>query len=76
MSRKETDDAEWHDPRNWHGGWLGFYYSPRDSRGWVPKRKPGYGWTVNFASRSGVLTFLLLLAVPIFVSILTIVAAR
>lgn len=70
MSQKEINEAEWHDERNWHYGWLGVYYAPRDTRAWVPKRKPWYGWTVNFANRSGVLTLLLIMAVPIAISVL------
>lgn len=49
MNQKEINEAEWKDPRNWRGGWLGIYRSDRDSRLWVPKRNPAMGWTVNTA---------------------------
>jgi uncharacterized membrane protein len=39
----------WDDPRHWHGGLLGLYVNPGDPRIWVPKRRPGFGWTLNFA---------------------------
>jgi uncharacterized membrane protein len=39
----------WDDPSHWHGGWLGLYVNPDDPRTWVPKRRPAFGWTLNFA---------------------------
>ena len=54
MSQAERDEAEWHDPANWHGGPLGLYYSKADSRSLVPKRNPAFGFTVNFARPWGV----------------------
>jgi uncharacterized membrane protein len=53
MTQDEIDRREWQDPRNWRGGWLGIYHSPRDSRVWVPKRNPAMGWTVNTARTAG-----------------------
>jgi uncharacterized membrane protein len=47
----DLDDDEWENDENWHAGWLGIYYAPRDPRVWVPKRPPRFGWTVNFARR-------------------------
>jgi uncharacterized membrane protein len=57
MSQAERDDAEWHDPANWHGGLLGIYYSKADSRTFVPKPNPAFGFTVNFARPGGVAFF-------------------
>jgi uncharacterized membrane protein len=71
MNQAEINDAEWRNPANWHGGWLGFYVSPRDTRVWVPKRKPGLGWTLNMAHRSGRLWLLALLALPVVIVAVT-----
>ena len=62
MEREQRDRMEWEDARNWRGGWLGIYHSERDSRLWVPKRRPGFGWTVNTARPAGMA---LLLGVPL-----------
>ena len=48
-----TEDAEWRNPANWHGGPLGLYFSRRDLRPFVPKRN-GLGATINFARPAGV----------------------
>ena len=53
MSQVDVDDQEWSNPDNWRGGL--FYFSPRDSRPFVPKRKSSMGITINFAHRAGVL---------------------
>jgi uncharacterized membrane protein len=52
MNQAEIDDKEWHRAANWHGGLLGVYASTRDSRVWVPKRRLGLGWTLNFGHRN------------------------
>lgn len=67
MTQDQTNDAEWNDPANWHGGALGLYYAPRDSRAWVPKRTPWMGWTVNFARPAGVAGLALLVGVVVLV---------
>ena len=54
MTQREIDDAEWGNPANWHGGFLGVYYSQRDSRSFVPKRNPIMGVTINFARPGGI----------------------
>lgn len=76
MTQDEINEAEWNDPRNWHGGWLGLYRSRRDSRAWVPKRFPALGVTVNFARRSGVLGLLLILSAGFAVAAVALIAAR
>ncbi|WP_119153029.1 DUF5808 domain-containing protein [Caldimonas tepidiphila] len=53
MKQEDIDQAEWQKPGNWRGGWLGLYCSRLDSRLWVPKRRPGRGWTVNAGHRAG-----------------------
>ncbi len=45
----EINQAEWENPDNW----TTIYYSKKDSRVWVPKQNPSYGWTINFGSVSG-----------------------
>jgi len=54
QSQEEIDEAEWQNPANWRFGL--FYYSPRDSRPWVPKRRMygrrRFGGTPNFARQS------------------------
>jgi uncharacterized membrane protein len=65
-SRKfASEDAEWNDPANWHGGLLGLYFSRRDPRAFVPKRS-GLGVTINFARPLGVA---FLVGIALFVAI-------
>ena len=49
MNQDEVNQGEWANPANWHGGILGIYSSPLDSRTVVPKRIPVMGWTLNMA---------------------------
>jgi uncharacterized membrane protein len=58
--QKEIDEQEWSNSQNWH---CTFYYSRKDSRTFVPKRR-GYGTTVNFASWGTCWFFLMLLSMP------------
>ncbi len=51
--------AEWNDPRNWTGPkWLSVYFSKPDSRAWVPKQIPAFGWTVNLGNPRGAFALL------------------
>jgi uncharacterized membrane protein len=75
-TEREINEAEWHDPRNWHGGWLGLYRSARDTRTFVPKRQPWMGVTVNFARPAGLMVVLLILAIGFAVAALAIIAER
>ena len=71
MDQRQINDAEWQDPKNWHGGWLGVYHSQQDSRLWVPKRNPIMGWTVNTARPAG----LALVIAPFLVALVVVVVA-
>ena len=54
-SQVKTEDAEWANPKNWHGGPLNLYFSKRDTRPFVPKRGTVVGGaTINFARPAGV----------------------
>ncbi len=48
-NQDEINQAEWENPDNW----TTIYFSKKDSRVWVPKQNPRYGWTINFGSVSG-----------------------
>ena len=74
MAQSETNDAEWEINNaeweradNWHGGWLGLYSSARDTRIWVRKRNPEFGWTLNLARPAGRVWLTVLLGVPLLV---------
>ena len=67
----ERDEAEWHNPANWHGGPLGIYFSRRDSRSFVPKRIPAMGVTINFAHKEGVAVLLGLVGFVVLLAVLT-----
>jgi hypothetical protein len=45
-SMKRDVNELWQDPKNWTG--IG-YRCPEDPRLMVPKRRPGLGWTFNWA---------------------------
>jgi hypothetical protein len=53
MTQDQINQAEWHNPENWAGpDWRALYFSKKDSRIWVPKKKPWMGWTFNFGNPS------------------------
>ena len=54
MTQDQINFNEWSNPDNWSDNFLGFYFSKRDSRVWVPKRLPWMGWTVNLGRPGGV----------------------
>ena len=60
-----AEHDEWGKPENWHGGWLGIYYAPRDPRVWVAKRIPAMGWTLNFAHRRAWFWLIGMVGIPI-----------
>lgn len=62
MSQQAINEREWRDPANWSAPrWLGFYFSKRDSRAWVPKAVPAFGWTPNLAHPRGAASLLLIM---------------
>jgi uncharacterized membrane protein len=54
------------DPDNYK--WGIFYFNPRDSRIFLPKRIPFMGFTLNFANPYAYLIMILLLAVILFLT--------
>jgi uncharacterized membrane protein len=52
------------DPDNYK--WKIFYFNPRDSRIFIPKKNPIMGITLNFANPFSYLILLLLLALVLF----------
>ncbi|RBP47130.1 DUF5808 domain-containing protein [Arenicella xantha] len=70
MSQSETNQKEWEDEQNWVP-WFGIYSSTMDSRLWVRKRMPAWGWTINFGHSNGKITFWLILG---FVSLILLTA--
>jgi uncharacterized membrane protein len=59
---KEQLDAWTKDPNNWKWGF--FYYNKEDKRIMPPKKNPAMGWTINFANKRSVITFLLFTLLP------------
>ncbi len=59
---KEILDSWTKDPNNWK--WGIFYYNKEDKRILPPKKNPAMGWTVNFANKRSVITFLLFMLLP------------
>lgn len=55
------------DDRFWKLGQ--FYFNPEDPAVWVEKRF-GVGWTVNFARPIAWITFILIIAIPLFLAIM------
>jgi uncharacterized membrane protein len=64
MTQDQINQAEWDNPANWSDTVVGIYFSKRDSRIWVPKRVPSFGWTLNLAHPAGAWWLVGLLAVP------------
>jgi len=64
MTRDEINQAEWENPANWSNAVVGVYFSKRDSRAWVRKRVPSWGWTINLGHPAGAWWLVALLAVP------------
>lgn len=64
MTQDEVNEAEWHNPENWSDNIVGVYFSKRDSRVWVPKRRPGLGWTLNLGNPRAAWWLVGLLVIP------------
>jgi uncharacterized membrane protein len=73
MEQDEINKREWGRADNW-APW-GTYHSPHDSRVWVPKRNPSFGWTVNTAHGSGRFALAALVAIPLLVMLAALVFA-
>ncbi|MGB0219984.1 MAG: DUF5808 domain-containing protein [Sinimarinibacterium flocculans] len=70
VTPQQIQQAEWENPANWSTrGPLGVYFSKADPRIWVPKTRPGLGWTVNLAHPAGVAWMFGLLLLPTVVLI-------
>ena len=68
MDQKEINQAEWVNPHNWS---VGFYFSKKDSRTWVPKSVPWMGWTVNLGTPAGACWMLgFLIGLPVLMIVL------
>lgn len=68
MNIKTLNKNEWHNPDNWSGmGLFGIYFSKADTRIWVPKATPAFGWTLNFGHRYSVLSLAALTVLPVMV---------
>lgn len=62
MIQDQINEAEWGNPANWSDSVVGVYFSKRDSRVWVPKRVPAWGWTINLGHPAGAWWLVALLA--------------
>lgn len=58
---------EWkNDPNNWI--WGIFYYNPKDSRLFPPKKTKELGWTINFANPNSVFVAIAIIAIVIIIA--------
>lgn len=72
MTSSPSPESEWANSANWGRGIFNFYFSKRDPRLWVPKRRPGRGWTLNMAHpRAGAV----ILGLILFVALIPAVAS-
>ena len=75
--QREKDEQEWLNPGNWRYGI--FYFSPQDSRAWVPKRsmfgRRRFGGTPNLA-RKEARGYLMLMVGGLVLVLLLIAALR
>ena len=57
---------KWHqDPNNWKCGI--FYYNIEDKRIFPPKRIAWQGWTINFANKRSIITFIVILTIILII---------
>lgn len=64
MTQDEINRAEWENEANWSHPVFGVYFSKRDTRTWVPKQAPSWGWTLNLGRPSSVWWIVGLITVP------------
>nr|WP_199001967.1 DUF5808 domain-containing protein [Flavobacterium sp. ASV13] len=62
---EEPENERNNDPENWI--WGIFYYNPKDSRLFPPKRIKAMGWTINFANPNSVFLGILIIAILIII---------
>jgi len=53
------------DPSHWKSGI--FYFNPKDKRVFVPKRLPGFGFTLNFANPYSILILGAIIIFAVFI---------
>ena len=76
MTQDEINKAEWENLDNWSDSKMSVYFSKKDTRLKVPKKKAWQGWTINFAHPSGIRLLLSLTIGPfLFVTLAVIVLA-
>lgn len=68
MTNDEMNQVEWEDPDNWSDPVFGIYFSKRDTRSWVPKRVPSFGWTLNLGHRHAAWWLVGVMLVPAAIS--------
>lgn len=64
VMQDEVNREEWANPANWSDAIVGLYFSKRDTRVWVPKRRPGLGWTLNLGHPAGAWWLVGLITLP------------
>lgn len=62
---QETQNEWNNDPNNWIWGF--FYYNPKDSRLFPPKRIKELGWTINFANPNSVFLVIILITLLLII---------
>ncbi|MGH8108067.1 MAG: DUF5808 domain-containing protein [Arenimonas sp.] len=70
MNQEVIDKLEWQNPKNWVGIGL-FYHSKNDSRIFVPKSRPAFGWTFNLGHRHIVPWLAILFVLPFACAMIT-----
>jgi uncharacterized membrane protein len=66
MSTNQINIHEWNNGNNWSRmGLFGIYFSKTDTRLWVPKATPVFGWTLNFGHRFALPSLLAVITLPI-----------
>ena len=66
MDVKAHNKNEWNNPNNWSRmGLFGIYFCKADTRLFVPKATPAFGWTLNFGHRHSVLWLSAIIVLPV-----------
>jgi multidrug efflux pump subunit AcrA (membrane-fusion protein)/predicted Ser/Thr protein kinase len=73
-NQSAINQAEWQNPNNWS---FGFYFSKRDSRKlWVPRRLPGFGWTINLGRWQGAACLMAIIILVPLICVFTILRSH